>query len=274
MRARSAGAQFADDDRQARRVQLLADVADHVGEARGVLGVPRLPLLAVHHVVPALEEDEAGQAVPLVLLVAGEEVRQASEDVPDVLDHLAVVEAVAGLDVVQGGLGLLVAGALEFLLEDLVGRHVGGRREEVALHALAAPARFDEQDLASELLADDPAEAEFRAEVPLVHAEPRLQAAGALAVGRPDPDVVALDPLAVPVLEVLVLAGRFLVVDEVLQVPQRAPALHVRLAGQDEDLDRAILGRVGVPVEGGLGDLGGARAGQQGHDGQARDEAN
>ena len=120
---------------------------------------------------------------------------------------------------------------------------------KIFLQALAAPRGLDDEDGFVKRVANNVAKAELRTDGRWLGAEPGSEFASAPEV--PDRDIVALDPFAVLVLEVLVI---FRVRREVAEAALAAVALrvaldpacpfHVGLACKDEHLDRRFF-RVG-----------------------------
>jgi hypothetical protein len=131
-------------------------------------------------------------------------------------------------------------------------------RAEILLQALAAPGGLDQQHLVVVMLAHDMPELELRTD--LVRFGPIAHAQSALAAEIPDPDVIADQPFAVLVSGVPEALRRSRVLDQKFQGSlaavggfrgslHRPVALHVRLAREDEDLDRAFARLSGEPCQ-------------------------
>ena len=181
---RAADAEDADHERQPRRVEVAADIADEVREdlAVGVVAA-LLPAVrvraAIDHVVPALEPHEARKLVAARGIVPGHHARNVGEHGADMPDHLAVEDAGRGILLGARLLGVdaTLAQTLELGLVELVATCAW--RTEVGVQALATPRGLDEQDRLVEQARDGDAEAELGPD--LLTALASTEASGQLA---------------------------------------------------------------------------------------------
>ena len=216
---------FGNDERKLGNAQIVADIADEVGQIRFILVV--VPL--VDTVVPSLMPAEAHEFVPLVV-IAGKLSRQIVQDVIDVAENFTVVGPHAGTS------------------------RTGGA--EVDGQTLAAPGRLDQQDLLVIEIADHVAEPQLGSDhITGAEADRKVPLFTTVGCG-PYPDVVAHDPLTLRVHQMAIVPR--ITVDLIPQAPdgprhvavarfRLALALHVRLAGKDEDLNGQV--RPGVTAK-------------------------
>ncbi len=204
-----------DHEREVRGVELLAGVPDEAGQVLLVGVVEGL----VDAIVPALVPADPQELDAVVL-----EIREARVDAGD---RLAIQPE-----------EVRVRGA------DLAARAGGA---EVGSDALATPGDLDQQDGLVEVVPDDRAEAELRADLVLGPPEARPQGSVDLAASAEGHEhVLALDPGALRIDQVGEAIARLLVPDEALQGAAAlvapggddARADHVGLAREQEDLER------------------------------------
>ena len=242
-RLRAVLAHGGDHKRQVRRPQVLAHVVDEVLHVGGVFLLGAAVLI-----VPALEPDKTSQ-LELLALQRREHRLVVVQRLLDLGEHVAVRRAIALLDVVhvrQRIVPILLLVVLldailrlfKFLLE--LGLRIAGRgRAEELDQGMPAPGRLDQQHRLLELVAHHRAKFQFDAGAAGRSVADRQRT---LAIEVLDEHVVADDPLAVlaQVLEQVLGLG---VLGLVIQQTVRGLAFHVRLAGEDEDLDSlAVIG--------------------------------
>ncbi len=150
-----------------------------------------LPIAAI---VPALVPEE-----PRDLVVTPLQLGKLRPKIQNYLlylrECLAITRTEALLEFIQGQIGLLLSGALVFLVEII--RHARARWTKSHPDRLPAPRTFDEQDRAVEVVAQHVADRELRTDAIGARAEPWLEFGPGdlpLAVLVVVPDVIALDP--------------------------------------------------------------------------------
>ena len=209
--------------------------------------------VAVHEVVEALEPDEAGDFITIGGIVGRADALGIGEHAFHVVDH-EVIEA-AGFLRLLGLLRLDVLALFLHLLDLRLAEHVGSGagRAELGVQAPAAPRGLDEEDRLLERGIHGQAEGELGADLAAVlrgigapGAVSRGELAGALAVGVAfvmsgqvgDPGVFGDGGFSIRTAHHLEQRRGGGIVTDVVEGLDTRVALHVRLAGEDEDFER------------------------------------
>ena len=206
-----------------RRFEFLPQILDQMHEVGPVF----LAALVVEKVVVALEPDKPRHLVAGLFVVGRKALFEVLQRVVDDTHERPVLAA------------------------DILGFHAIGharaRRAEIHIQALAAGAVFDEQHLLIERRTHVKAEGVFRPDVAaqlvvvFPTAETRLELVIHTAIG--DPDIVAGDVVFAVGFEDLEQSGprRILVLADEVDGPDRCLPVHVRLPGEDVNLERLGL---------------------------------
>ena len=252
-------AEHADDEGHLGRLEVLAHVADEIGQPLAVFRViPGLAIravgigAAVHEVIEALEPDEAGDFITLGGNAGRADALGIGQHAFHVVDHITI-EAAAFLCLL-GFLHLDVLALLFHLFDLCLAEHIGPGtgRAEFGVEAPAAPRGLDEEHRLLERGIHGQAERELGADlaaglggIGASGAESRGELAGALAIGVAlvvagqigDPHVVGDCRLSIRAAHHLEQRRGGGVVTDVVEGLDARVALHVRLAGEDEDLE-------------------------------------